>query len=320
MKFLSRFTAVLALTLLAGASLRAADSIDIKQRWVAGKKYFQTMQTNQQSTLTFGEKKMEQSSSMTVELTMAVSAAKDNEPKRMTIRYERTAMQISTNGQKMGFDSADPNPGNDPLGLAKTAGATVGKELKILLNDQDEVTAIENYDEFIKALAPSAVPGFDPAKMFGKDSLTQMLKQGGLHAVPGKPVTVGDTWPFKTEINLPQLGKVAMTGSYTLKGTGDHNGTNCAEITTDGTLSMEIGAVSGDADTNSALAKLGMKVTDGKLTGSIWFDPQLGFSRDAQLVEEMTISMKNPADPSATMTIPMKQTISVVLTKIEDLK
>ena len=150
MKLFFRFAALLTLSLVASAPLRASDPVQLKQQWVAGKKYFQTMQTEQQSTIAIGENKMEQSSTMTVELTMAVSPQKSGEPKRMTIRYERTAIQMSMNGQKMGFDSADPNPANDPLGLAKAAGATVGKELKIVFNDHDEVAEIENYDEFIK--------------------------------------------------------------------------------------------------------------------------------------------------------------------------
>jgi hypothetical protein len=36
--------------------------------------------------------------------------------------------------------------------------------------------------------------------------------------------------------------------------------------------------------------------------------------------QEMTMTMKNPTDPSATLTIPMKQTIEMTLTKVEDLK
>jgi hypothetical protein len=61
-------------------------------------------------------------------------------------------------------------------------------------------------------------------------------------------------------------------------------------------------------------------VTDGSIKGPVWFDPKLGIARESQLVQQMTISMKNPTDPSATVTVPMKQNISVKLTKIEDVK
>ena len=111
---------------------------------------------------------------------------------------------------------------------------------------------------------------------------------------------------------------MAITGTYTLKSLGDHNGVRCAEIQTDGTVAMDLSEpAKGDA---SPLGNLGLKVTDGSIKGPVWFDPQLGMARETQLVQEMKISMKNPADPSATISVPMKQNISVKLTKIEDAK
>jgi hypothetical protein len=187
----------------------------------------------------------------------------------------------------------------------------------MVLNDKDEIASIENYDEFIQHLGPSAVPGFEPAKMFSRDSLTQMLKQGSLQALPGKPVAVGDIWPFSNQIALPQLGKVVIAGNYTLKSVGDHDGVRCAEIQTQGIVSMDLSAVQGDS---SPVSALGMKVDDGSIKGPVWFDPVLGIARESQLVQNMTISMKNPADPSGTLTVPMKQNISVKLTKVEDVK
>jgi len=317
MKLRTRILSLVALGLLARVPLQAAAPIEIKQQWMAGKKYYQTVQTDQQSSIEIGQQKMEQTTSMIIELTMAVSPHRDGQPKRMIIRYERMAMEVGMNGQKMGYDSANPGASGDPLNLSKTIGATVGQELKVVFNDKDEVDKVENYDEFIAHLSPAAVPGFDPAKMFSRESLTQMLKQGSLQGVPGKPVTSGDTWPFSNQVDLPQLGKVAVTGKYTLTGVGDHNGVPCAEIQTEGTLSMDLSA---GTDNASPLNALGMKVTDGTIKGPVWFDPALGIARESQLAQEMTISMKNPADPTATLTVPMKQQITVKLTKIEDLK
>ena len=43
-------------------------------------------------------------------------------------------------------------------------------------------------------------------------------------------------------------------------------------------------------------------------------------ARETQFVQEMTISMQTPADPSATIAVPMKQNITVKLTNIEYVK
>jgi hypothetical protein len=226
-------------------------------------------------------------------------------------------MQVEMNGQKMGFDSAEPAASGDPLNFNKTVGAMVGQELKVTFNDKDDIDSVENYDDFIQHFG-AATPGFDATKMFSRDSLTQMLKQGGLQAVPGKPISVGESWPFNNQVVLPQLGKVSVKGTYTLKGVGDHDGVRCAEIQTDGTMAMDLEEA--NKDEASPFGALGMKIMGGSIQGPIWFDPQLGFTRESHLVQGMTISMKNPADPSATITLPMKQNISVKLTKVEDLK
>jgi hypothetical protein len=309
MKLPPRLIAALAFALLARAPLPAADLVDIQQHWVAGKKYYQTTRTAVESKFEIGADKMDESSNMTLDLTMTVSPPVTGQPKRMTIRYERAAMQVIINGQKFGFDSADPSTFDDPLGLAKSAGAMVGKELKLVLDENDEVTKIENYDEFVKSVTPAAEAGSDATALISRDSFTEMLKEGGLSAVPGKPIPIGGTWSFHTRNDLAQLGTVSVTGTYTLQGVGDHNGTKCAEISVTGKLSMDLPSSAVDGDKAAPESK----VTDGTLQGTVWFDPQLGIARDTQLVHEMTIS--TGADR-----MPMKQTISVTLTKVEDVK
>jgi hypothetical protein len=313
------FVAIVFLT-LACLPLRAADTVEIQQHWQAGKRYYQTMRTEQSTNVAFGDQKVEQTMTMTAEMTMTVSRPEAGQPKRLTMRYGRMAAQLVMNGQKMGFDSADPSTSDDPLGLSKTLGPLVGKELKAVLNEKDEVVSIENYDEFVKNMTSAvSVPGMDWSKMFSKERLSQMVEQGFLHTTPGKPVAIGETWPFETHLDLSPLGEVSMKGMYTLKSVGLHDGTNCAEIVTEGTLTMDL-EHGGAVDKSSPGADLGMEVSGGTIKGTIWFDPQLGFARDTQFVQEMKMSMKNPADESAKIEIPMKQTISVVLTKIEDVK
>ena len=312
-----KYFAALCLLLLTRTFLSAVEPVELQQRWLPGKRYFQTLRTEQTSKIDLGDQKMDQATTVTLDLSLTVDRSKAGVPKRMTIRYERTAVELDINGQKLGYDSANPGANTDPLGLSKTIGATVGKELKLVLDDKDQVTNIENYDDFVKSLPPSQVPGLDPAKMYSRASLTEMLQQGGLYSMPGKPVSPGDTWPFSMQLELPGLGKVSIKGDYTFKGMTDHNGTICAEIAASGTLSLAL-ADSGDKD--SELASLGAAVTGGTVKGSIWFDPQLGCARDTQLVHELTMTMQNPADPSAKIIIPTTQRINATISKVEDVK
>ena len=115
------FLPLIALVAFAAAPLSAADTIELKQRWIAGKQYFLTAQTTQQSKIEIGPQKIDQTVTTTMDMSMAVRQHEDGKRKRMTMKFERVAMEMNMNGQKMGFDSAKPGEGTDPLGLAKSS-------------------------------------------------------------------------------------------------------------------------------------------------------------------------------------------------------
>jgi hypothetical protein len=305
---------------LSAASLNAADAVELKQQWLTGKKYHQTMEMAQTSTIAMGPQTMDQKVNMTMEMSTAVTKHDDGSRKRLVVRYDRMAMKMDMNGQQMGFDSAKPE--DDPTGMGKGMGAIVGKELRILASPKDEILEIENYDEFVAAAAgPGAAM---MGKMFSKDSLTDMVKQGSLKALPPNAVKPGDSWAFDYAMKLPQIGSVGVKGTYTFKGMKPHDGIPSAEITMDATMNIDMsGAGAGDKEKDPAaamIAAMGMKLTSGKMNGTIYFDPALGMARDMQMTQEMEMSMNNPAQPDAKITIPMKQNISMKLTKIEDIK
>lgn len=320
MNLLTRFFLPLIL-MLACLPLATAQKIEINQHWLPNKKYFLSIQMIQQSTITMGTEKMEQGTTMRMEMTMTVRPHEDGVQKRMTLRYERLAIEFNMNGQKMGYDSLSAAAGTDPLGLAKTAGAIVGKELKVVLGEGDKISKIENYEEFITQMNAGTTPGLDPRVMFSQESLKQMVTQAGLLATPAGPVSPGESWPFAAERTVPQFGTVNINGKYNFKGMAQRWGVECAEILTEGTLAttMAPAAESKTAPVQPS-KQFGMTVTDGKVKGTVWFDNQIGAARETQLTQDMTISMQNAVDTTQTITVPMKQTISVMLTKVEDLK
>ncbi len=321
MNLLTRSLLPVAALVLSTARLSAADAIELKQQWLTGKKYSQTMNMAQTSSFALGPQKMEQKMNMTMEMSTAVAKHEDGKQKRLTVKYDRMAMKMNMNGQEMAFDSA--KPGEDPLGMGKGFAGMIGKELRILASEKDEITSIENFDEFIAAAGAGGLPGAQIGQMFNRDSLTDMVKQGSLKALPGKPVKPGDSWPYEYSVKMPQIGQIAIKGTYTFKNMSVRGGVSCAEIAMDGTLQMDISGAAADGKTDgpgAMLAAMGMKINGGKLGGTVWFDPKLGMARDAEFTQEMEMSMKNPAEPAASITIPMKQTISQTLTKVEDAK
>lgn len=320
MKLSSRSLLLFATTSFCAGSLAFGQAVELKQQWQVGKKYVQSMNMDQTSTTTIGTQKMEQKMNMVMDMSTAVRKHEDGKQKRLTLKYDRMAMKMNMNGQEMGFDSAKPDA--DQLGMGKQFAAMVGKDLKMIANDKDEITAIENFDEFVSALG-GAASGVPVAQMFTKDSLTDMVKQSALRSLPAGPVKAGDSWPWSYNMNMPQVGTVGIKGTYTYKGQATRGGAPCAEIAVDGTLNFDMtGApAGGDASGPAAMMKaMGMKMNGGKMSGTIYFDNVLGMARETAMVQEMEMTMNNPTAPDQKLTIPMKQTVTVTLTKVEDIK
>ena len=307
---------------LTTASPLCAQTVEIKPRWQVGKKYTQTMHMDQASTMSFGEQKMEQKVGTTMDTSMTVRAHENGKDKRVNVKYERIAMAMNMAGQDMKYDSATPaDAASDPLGIGKSFAPFLGKEIKVVVDDKDDVLEVEGLDAMMKELAATNPMAGALGQMFNKDAMKNMMRQGTLYSSPGKPVKAGDSWPFTFAMPLPGIGKVDLKGTYTLKAVGDHAGVKCAEIAIAGILGMDMSGAAGDAnaDATNPLKTLGLKVEGGKVAGTLWFDPALGICRDVKMTQEMNMKMKNPQKPDETMEIPMKQTITQTVTKVENL-
>ena len=87
--------------LILAASPLPAQTVDIKPRWQVGKKITQTMRMDQESTIALGEQKMEQKVGMTMDTTMSVRAHENGKHKRVSMKYDRVAMDMNMAGQEM---------------------------------------------------------------------------------------------------------------------------------------------------------------------------------------------------------------------------
>jgi hypothetical protein len=312
----SRLLPVTILAIALTSPLRAEDAIELKPHWPIGKKISQRMQMDQSSKISLGADPIDQKIAMTMDGTMSIRRHENAKDKRIDMKYDRVTMSMDMAGQSMNYDSE--KPGDDALGMGKAFGAIIGKEVRVIVDASDEVIAVENLDAILKEMSAGSPMAAMISQMFNKEAVKNMMRQGSLYATPGKPVKSGDSWKFDHKMPLPQLGKVEMTGAYTLKGMAERAGAKCAEIALDGKLAMDLSG--GDStDPASPLKALGMTMDSGKMTGTLWFDPAIGICRDAQFTQEMTLKMKNPGNPDASIEIPMKQIVKQTVTKIENL-
>jgi hypothetical protein len=147
-----------------------------------------------------------------------VNAHEDGQQKRLLVRYGRILMEMDLAGQKMTFDSAAPNSTADPIGVGKVLEAMVEKEVKIVVDAKGKVSDVENVEELAAALDQAGVAAAQFKPMFSKEYFSQMVEQASLHNVPPQPVAPGATWPEAFDMNLPQIGRVQIKGTYTFKG------------------------------------------------------------------------------------------------------
>ncbi len=307
-RFIRPFLAAAAVALAIPAG--AQEAIQLQQTWQVGKRYTQSMKMDQSTNMNVGGKNVSQEMHITATTILSVARHEDGKRKRITIKYDRMAMEGDTNGVKMSADSAKPDD-SGPFG--KVFPAMVGKEIRAVVDDKNEVEGIEGLDEISAGLGDAA----GMAKMFlNEEAVKRMITQSGLQAVPDHPVKPGDSWPFTTTMPMPPMGQLNLKGTYTYKGMAKRGGVPCAEIQIDTSLG---GSNSGENAGEGPLAQLGLKLETGSLKGAIFFDNALGTQRESQLVQEINMSMNNPLSQSERLSMPVKQAIHITLDKVEDL-
>ena len=112
-------------------------------------------------------------------------------------------------------------------------------------------------------------------------------------------------------------GSLNASGNYTFKTLTQKNGVPCAEIIMEGTLSNSpsTAASSPQADLQKAM---GLKISSGKLTGTLWFDPALGAVREAVIDQDLELTMQNPALPGGKLVVPTHSRIQSSLKSVND--
>jgi hypothetical protein len=232
----------------------------------------------------------------------------DGQRKRITLTYDRIAVDGNTGGMKLSADSAKPDD-SSPFG--KVFAAIVGKEIRIVADENNKVESIEGLQEALSEAGEGAIMA---QQFLNEPALKRMITKSALEALPDHPVKPGDSWPFSTEVPLPQMGQLNIKGTYTYKGTTQRAGVPCAEIRVDSSMS---GSDSGDTS-SGPLAQLGVKIELGTMKGVVYLDNALGAARETDLDQEINMTMVDPSVRTERVTIPMKQKVHTSIDKIEN--
>jgi len=320
---------LIALLCIAMPPAHGEEAVTLKQRFVVGKRYEFGMKMTQTTTINIGGQEMDQTMNMAFKHSMNVSQHEDGKRKRVTMRYGRVAMEMNVAGQKMEFDSDKKDAHAGPLA---SIGGLVGKEFRMLLDENDHVLDVENFDEILKAFSSDPIAGKVMGQFLNKDSMKELVQGSMLRAMPDHPVKPGDSWPVTYGTKMGQMGSMKVEGTYTYNKPVELAGHVCALIGTVATLTMDMdfskmagGAAGGNAEVAEVIKKMGMKISDAKMIGSITFDPELGMARDMTMTTSMKMTMTlppgtEPQNGDSKLVMPIKQSVSNTLLSVEDAK
>ena len=316
MKLLLHLVAVTIAVLSGLSAAQAAEVITLKQQWQVGKRYLLSTEMDSESSMPVGNKKMEQKITVSTDVSAAVTKHEDGKSKRINLKYERLVMNIDWNGQKPAIDSTAP--ANEGDLAANLMLAVIGVELRLIVNEQDKVTSIENLNDVIKAAGGEKNP--IASSLLTPGALNRTMQQSVLQTLPEHPVKPGDSWPYSGELPLLWVGKGSGKGTYTYIGQSRHDGVAWAEIAMTGKIEVDLKAPAAGGAAADPTGQLGLRIENGTTEGTIWFDNALGIARSTEIHQEMTLSMNNPAKADETVIMPIKQTVRTTLKSVEDLK
>jgi hypothetical protein len=268
--------------------------------WKVGKKYTQTMTMHQEMDM-FGQGGV--TTDMRMELSMLPSAGAKEGTTEVKMTYEKATMS----GKQ----------GDTELPMDEALKGVLGKSVTVTYDAGGQIIDTKG----IEALA-----GDNPmaAQLVNKDSMKQMMSQGTLMGRPKQPVGPGESWEFAAEFPSPMLN-MTIKGKYTYEKDEEVNGAKCARLKFEGDLSVQ--AMNQEADPNAApgvaegaaaLKALGMKITEGKISGVCFYDLQLGNVSKADMGMTMAMSMQNPENQEE-MRMSVKSKVANLL-KMEDAK
>jgi hypothetical protein len=254
-----------------GVLADAKNAVLLKGKWPVGNHYIYRMQLDQLSTNKIPQvpKPIQQDTMMSMEYGLSVLHPTADGGRELEVEFLAIQMQVKTGEQPiLGFDSKvrAESEAEDPL--ASSLRKMIGSKVRLLVNADGKVTSVVGLDEWRNNI------GLEDAGPAGQ-MLNQQFNVAFFHqladfgrGLAGKPVTVGETWPFKVDFPSGATGKIAVDAKITLKGWEKCQNHHCALLESRGTFSGTPG------DEIGPMGK--MTIDGGKVAGKTWFDPELG--------------------------------------------
>jgi hypothetical protein len=291
----------------AAVSAVASDSpVDMKIKWTVGRKYPLRIELNQSTSTDVPNQSrpVVQEMKLTQGIEFTVIRALDNGGDQLELKFESETMNVSQGTNTVvSFDSRQSSAPDANNEVALVLRAMIGARLQYFTDANGKVQRVEGVDQLAQRVAATGKPQAQALfqQMFSADT----LKRYGsfADALPGHPVKIGDSWPYREDIST-SIGIVTVDMKYTFKNWERHRGHNCAHILAQGDISTK---------TISTATGMAVEIQKGKITGEIWYDPALGMLAEVTNDQNMKLKITTRAQ---TMTSQFNQQVRVALVDV----
>jgi RNA polymerase sigma factor (sigma-70 family) len=292
-----------------GGSAAERGPIEMQTQWQMGKKYsmhkedIQTTETKNPGQA----KPVKQVQKKTEDFCFFPVRKLDNGGWQLQLEFESLALAVTMGDRKVFEADSTQKPAQDarnPVGarLRKMTGA----RLEYFTDANGKVEKMNGYQELVTRVAGGNQQEQAAFKDLFDEISLEKYGSVGEDTTPRRVVKLGDHWAVKLKVpsNAGNLNLDIKCAFKNWEQRADHK---CMRITFTGSISAE-------ADSN--VAALRVKIEKGKVSGDVWFDPQLGMMvESAQDVNaQLKINQKGQI-----LTVPLNQKTRVTLVDVEDL-
>ena len=201
--------------------------------------------------------------------------------RQLELEFVNEAMDESQSGRSMlSFDSSQSPAGNTHNRLA-ILNAMVGARLEYFTDADGRVQTVEGVNELMNHITAVATPEQREVfiGMFGGDNLKNYLLFGDW--MPNRMMNVGENWSVKKDV-IDNIGVLTVNMKLTFKNWEQHGDHKCTHIEERGNISSKSVSTASGAM---------VKIEKGRISGDIWFDPELGMVVSGNDNEDLTLKI-----------------------------
>ena len=258
--------------------------VDMRIRWAAGKKYEVRMEIKQNSETQVPGQPQPIGSEVDIGEDLGYSARQElaGGGQQVEMQFAGETLEVTQGDRKiLSFDSAQSPAQEADSPVAPMFRLLRGAHIEYFINTNGTVEKVEGLNELLNRTAATGKSPLQAVfgQIFNEDSIKQYGALGEF--LPNRTVNIGDTWSLKKDIDSP-MGVVTLDMKLTFKNWEQHGDHQCAHVETTANISTK---------TISTASGAAIEIKKGKISGDLWYDPELGMIVEHNYDETLTMNV-----------------------------